>query len=154
MLEISFEHEEEDYYKPVRVGNFWSNNYIEYKNKGDSKTLSAEEYLNKIRQYLKDITNNLKKSDTWRIQLTITINFICSKDDNDEERVMHSKSDNIQIMINDKVDEVIKKLFDSLIGLEKSMRGSDFIFDCVHLMYYKCHKINPNRGGSYIDFPY
>ena len=20
-------------------------------------------------------------------------------------------------------------------------------------MYYKCHKINPNRGGSYIDSP-
>ena len=26
---------------------------------------------------------------------------------------MHSKSDNIQIMINDESDEVIKKLFDS-----------------------------------------
>ena len=24
-----FENEEEDYYKPVQVGNFWSNNYIE-----------------------------------------------------------------------------------------------------------------------------
>ena len=31
--------------------------------------------------------------------------------------------------------------------------GSDFVFDCVHLLYYKCHKINPNRGGSYIDSP-
>ena len=27
---------------------------------------------------------------------------------------MHSKSDNIEIMISDEVDEVIKKLFDSL----------------------------------------
>ena len=26
-------------------------------------------------------------------------------------------------------------------------------FDYVHLLYYKCHKINPNRGGSYIDSP-
>ena len=33
------------------------------------------------------------------------------------------------------------------------MRGSDFIFDCVDLLYYKCRKINPNRGGSYIDSP-
>ena len=30
--------------------------------------------------------NNLKKSDTWEIQLTITINFVSSKDDNDEQR--------------------------------------------------------------------
>ena len=33
------------------------------------------------------------------------------------------------------------------------MRGSDYIFDYVHLLYCKCHKINPNRGGSYIDSP-
>ena len=35
----------------------------------------------------------------------------------------------------------------------KSMRGSEFVFYYVHLMYYKCHKINRNRGGSYIDSP-
>ena len=34
------------------------------------------------------------------------------------------------------------------------MRGSDFIFDYVHLLYYKCQKTNPNCGGLYIDFPY
>ena len=27
--------EEENYFKPVRVNNFWSNNYIEYKSIGD-----------------------------------------------------------------------------------------------------------------------
>ena len=43
-----FEHEkeEENYYKPVRVNNFWSNNYIEYESNSDTnKTLSVEEYL-------------------------------------------------------------------------------------------------------------
>ena len=38
----------------------------------------------------------------------MTINFI-SSNDTDEECVMHSKSDNIEIMIDDKVDEVIEK---------------------------------------------
>ena len=33
------------------------------------------------------------------------------------------------------------------------MRGSDFIFDSVQLMYYKCHKVNLRDGGSYIDSP-
>ena len=46
------EHEEEDRYKPVRVGNIWSKSYIEYKSKGKRKTLLAEERLNKIRPYL------------------------------------------------------------------------------------------------------
>ena len=33
---------------PLRVSNFWSNNYIEYESKGDrNKTLSVKEYLNK-----------------------------------------------------------------------------------------------------------
>ena len=33
------------------------------------------------------------------------------------------------------------------------MRGCDFIFDSVQLMYYKCHKVNFIRSGSYIDTP-
>ena len=56
--------------------------------------LPVEEYLNKVRPCLRDLVNDLKQSDTWKIQLTITINFISSKGDNDEDHVMHSKSDN------------------------------------------------------------
>ena len=70
---------------------------------------------------------------------------------------MHSKSDNIEIMINDEVDEVIKKLFDLLKNRYQnnleSMKGSEFVFNYVHLSNHKCHKINPNHGGSYIDSP-
>ena len=40
--------------------------------------------------------------------MTITINFTSSKDDNDEECGMHSKNDNIEMMINNEADEVIK----------------------------------------------
>ena len=42
------------------------------------------------------------------------INFIFSKDNN-EDRVMQSKKGNVEIIINDKADEAIKELFDSLI---------------------------------------
>ena len=31
------------------------------------------------------------------------------------------------------------------------MKGSDFVFNYVHLLYCKCHKINPNCGRSCID---
>ena len=79
------------------------------------RTLSVEEYLHKIRTYSKHIINNLKKSDTWKIDLTITINFISSKDDNDEEHVMHSKSDKIEIMTNNEAHEVTEELFKSLL---------------------------------------
>ena len=62
---------------------------------------------------------------------------------------MHSKSNNIEFMSYDNVNEVVNELFESLlsryrIGLETSMRGSDLIFDSVQLLHYKCHKINLN----------
>ena len=56
-----------------------------------SHSVSIEEFFYKIRPYLKDNTNNFKKSDTWKIQLMIAINFMFSKD-NDEESLMHSKN--------------------------------------------------------------
>ena len=33
------------------------------------------------------------------------------------------------------------------------MKGSEFVIDYVHLLYYKCHKMNPSCCGSYIDSP-
>ena len=68
--------QEGDYYKPIRVGNFWNNNYNKYKSSGDkNKNLSVKEYLDKINPYLRDIIINLQKSDTWKTQLPIAINF-------------------------------------------------------------------------------
>ena len=62
---------------------------------------------------MKDIINNVKKSATWKIQLTMA-NYVTSSIDNDEERVMHSKSDKTEIMVNDKADEFIRQVSDSL----------------------------------------
>ena len=117
--------------------------------------LSVEEYVNKTWPYLRDLVNDLKQSNTWKIQSAITIHFISSKYDNDEDHVVHSKSDNIEIMSTDEVDEVKKTLFDSLENRYQNnlelMRGSEFVFDNVQLLYYKCHKITFSGCGSYID---
>ena len=53
---------------------------------------------------------------------------------------MNSKSDDIEIMINHKADEVKEESFQSLpsryqIGLQTSIKGSDFVFNCIHLLY-------------------
>ena len=96
-----------------------------------------KEFFNRIKPYLKDTINNLKKFHTWKTQLTIAINFMSLKG-KDKDRVVHWKSDNVEMMISYKDDEVIKELFQSLlspyqIGLETTMKGSNFIFDWVHL---------------------
>ena len=108
--------------KSLKVGNIWSNNYIEKKSNSDkNKTLSDEEYRSKIRPYLQDIINDLRKSVIWKIQLTIKINFISSKD-GEEEHIMYSRSDNIET-INDRADEVIKEIFMSLKNRYKNNLG-------------------------------
>ena len=93
----------------------------------------------------------------WKIQLIMAINCISSKY-SEEIHTMYTKSDNIEIIIGDETNEIIEELLDSLLQryqerLENKMRGSDFIFDNVDLLYYKFHKISLNRGGSYVDSP-
>ena len=88
------------------------------------------------------------------------INFVSSKDDSDEISAMHTKIDNVHILIGSKTDEIIKELFESLLqkyqkDLEELMRGeSDFVIDSVDLLYYHLNKVSLGRKGtSYIDYP-
>ena len=70
-----------------------------------------------------------------KTQLAIAINFISSIDDNDAERVMNSKSNNIKIMISGEAGEVIEKLFNLLKKRYQnnlqSMGDSEFVIGYV-----------------------
>ena len=95
------------------------------------KNLPIKEYLNIIKPYLSDIINDHKThglvryhsgnktwveetSSKWKIQLTMAINFISSKDSH-ETRTMHTKSNNVGIMMGSETDEIIKDLFESFL---------------------------------------
>ena len=122
------------------VNNSWNNIYIEYKRNGyKNRDLSLDEYLNNFKPYLRNIIINLQNSGTLQIQLTIAIDFISSKD-SEEERWVHTSKNDIIFTFYSVVNDVTEKLFKSLRskyqnGLETSMKGSDFIFDSVKLMY-------------------
>ena len=93
----------------------------------------------------------------WRIQLTMAINFISSKD-SDEIRTVHTKCNNVEIMIGSETDEIIEDLFESFLQkyqerLEESMRGSEFAYDSVDALHYNLNKVSLSRGTSYIDSP-
>ena len=126
-----FEHEKQEvsYSKSWRVSNFWCNNYFESESNSDrNKTISLEEFRNRIRPFSKDV-NNLKKSDNWKIQLKIANNFI-SYIDNDEHCLRHSKSDNTGIMTSDEADEVINNFNSPKNRYQnnlESMKGSKFV---------------------------
>ena len=81
---------------------------------------------------------------------------VISYTDTDEDHIMHSNSDNIEVMTYHKAkdsDEDPSESFLSRyqIGLEIIMAGIDFTFDFVNLIYYKCYKLNFKRDGWYID---
>ena len=86
---------------------------------------------------------DLQNSDAWKTQLTIAINFISSKDA-EEECVMDSTRNRKKFTLYSHANDIIDKLFESLLSsyqenLEPSMAVSDFIFDSVQLMYHKCN---------------
>ena len=144
---------DEHYYKPTLVKSGYNNNYIQYESKGD-KILTVKEYLGLIESYLADMINDYISKGEWKIQLTAEISFTSLKPDSDETRIMHTKRDNKDIMIGSATNVVIKELFKSFLqryqeGLQEKMRGSDFEFDGIHLLYYDFNKISLNRGGSY-----
>ena len=73
-------------------------------------------------------SSNETQFGEWKIQLTMSINFISSKD-SDETRNMHTKSDNIEIIIGSETNDIVEELRKSLLqnyhnNLEESMKGS------------------------------
>ena len=148
---------DKDHYKPTLVKSGYNGNYVQYESKGD-KILTIKEYLVLIEKYLRELINYYKNKGEWKVQLIAEINFISLKPRSDETRIMHTRSDNIEITIGKDNDEIIEELFKSFIqkyeeNLQNKMRGSDFEFDGVNFLYYDFNEISLNRGGSYIDSP-
>ena len=120
---------DKDYYKPTLVKSGYNNNYIRYESKGD-KILTVKEYLSLIEPYLAYLINDYKSKGEWKIQLTAEINFVSLKPDSNETCIMHTKSDNEEIMVGSDTSDVIKELFKSFLqryqeSLQEKMKGSD-----------------------------
>ena len=67
----------------------------------------------------------------------MAINFISFKDPN-ETRPMHTKSDNIEIMIGNETDEVTEELFNSLLQRYKKIEKNQWKevnFSLIALIY-------------------
>ena len=83
---------------------------------------------------------DLQEYHSWKIQLTIAINLISSKDVK-EKHAMYLMSENIKFkscyIVNDIVDELLKTFLSRYKNnLKVSMRIINFIFDSVQLLHY------------------
>ena len=151
------EFNEEDYYEPKEIKSAFDGSYVLYESRGDKNAnLALYEYFEKIKPYLKDMIDDYKSKGEWNIQITMRIIFISFIDKN-ETQLMHTKSDNVEIMNVTDTSDAINKLINSFMnryqGLETTMKGSSYIFEHIDLLEYHLHKISLNRGSSYIDSP-
>ena len=74
------------------------------------------------------------------------------------QRYQRRTNNALKVITYDDLDKIIGELFvwlflDTKLVKEIQVKYSDLIFDCVNLIYYKCHKIKFKLGGSYIDSP-
>ena len=141
---------DKDHYKPTLLKSGYNGNYVQNESKGD-KILTLKEYVALIEKYLRELIDSYKNKGEWKVQLIAEISFISLKPGSDETRIMHTRSDNIEITIGDDNDDIIEELFKSFIqkyeeNLQNKMRGSDFEFDGVNFLYYDFNEISLNRG--------
>ena len=133
---LFYEFSKEDYYKPILVKSSFKGNYKYYESRGDKeKTLSVKQYLNKITPHLFDLINDQKISRrVWKIQISILVNFISSKDTG-ETRTIYVWSDNVSIMWISDTDDIIRELLGSILKNyqeeEQIISGSEFNFESV-----------------------
>ena len=127
------EHNEEDYFSNNDIQEITKllsecrSNLSREEIKRIRKNLSIDEYFDIIRLYLRDMIDNHKARGEWKIQLTMRIIFVSFTDAN-ETRGMHTKSDNITIMIGIETEDVINELFNTFCkryqeGLETKNEG-------------------------------
>ena len=139
----------DDCYKPILAKISFKKNYKVYESRGyKERYLSVEEYLDTIKSYLRDMINDHKTKE-WKVQLNMYINFISSKDTG-ETRTTYVWSDNKEIRWGNETDDIINKLFTSLLDNyqkeEQIMREvSDFNFESVELLQYSLHKIEEDH---------
>ena len=84
-----------------------------------------------------------KSKGEWKIQITMRIIFISFIDKNQTE-LMHTKSDNVEIMNGTDTSDAINELINSFMtryqeGLEIKMKGSNYIFEHIDLLEYHLH---------------
>ena len=149
-LDNLFEHYE--YYKPILTRSSFEGNYVKYTSSGDF-TSSIGMYFEKINLYLSNLIYYYMLKGEWKIQLSMEVSFISPI--NEETDIMHSKSDNVEIMRGRSTNDVLNMLIETFMqryqeGLETGMRGNNYAFNQVKILEYHFHKISINRGSSYL----
>ena len=151
--------DDNDYYKPILLKSSFKENYKYYQSRSDKdKKISVRQYSDMIKPYWSDLINENKaiknNSNEWKLQINMHVNFV-SSNDNGENRTIFVWSDNEEIRLGNKTDDIIKRLINSFLNKYQKeeiilRKGSSFVFESVDLLSYHIHKTSLRRGNSYV----
>ena len=99
------------------------------------------------RHVLKNLSDVVKTGDNWKVQLNVATLF--KKVDGEDEGVNPIWSTPHVIMRGTDLGEVIEEMY----LLSQACESSNYVFVRIVEMTYHCHKVDMNRGGSYVDLP-
>ena len=163
-IENLFDNIDDDYYyyKQILVKSSFDENYKYYESRDNKgRKLSIEQYLDMNKPYLSDLINENKaienSSNEWKIQINMRVNFV-SFNDTREICTIFVLSDNGEIRLGNKTDDIVKRLFNSFSNNYQKeeiilRNGSNFAFESVDLLPYHIHKTSLKGGKSYIKSP-
>ena len=147
----------DDYYRPILAKQAYNEKYSYYVSRGDkTKELSLKQCIDKVIPYLSELKDE-KKNYNQKIQLDIGINFKYTIDI-EKKYTFYIKSKNIETLPGDHVNNIIKKLTDSLFGNYEEQililrNGSGYVYDNAEILGIHFHKIDLKRGSSYVVSP-
>lgn len=141
---------------PTAIAQAFDSSYVKYDIIGD-KTSSIGHYFNNIMYYLHKLIDDYQQKDEWEVQLSMQVTFSSIIDENKTD-IMHTKSDNIELLKGYSTSDVINMLYNILVnryqeGLENKMNGSNYVFDNVKKLDISFIKISISRGSTYIPTP-
>ena len=127
-LDKLFEHYE--YYKRILAKSYFEGNYVKFTSSGDF-TSSIGVYFENIKFYLSNLIYYYMLKGVWKIQLSMQVSFISLI--NKETDIMHSKSDNVEIMRGRSTNDILNMLIETFKQryqecLETRMRCSNYVF--------------------------
>ena len=114
-----------------------------------------------INPYLSDLINDQKtnrnNSNQRKIQIDLNVNFVYAND-TWEIRTTFVWSNNEEIRLGNKTDDIIKGLINSFLNKHQKeeiilRNGSNFLFESIDLLSHHIHKTSLKRGNSYIKSP-
>lgn len=144
-------------FKPVSIEGAFEGNFIRFRSEGveeDKPLVSIEQYLKKVKRHvLKNLSDVVNTGDNWKVQLNVATLF--RKVDGEDEGINPIWSTPHVIMRGTDLREVTEEMYQKILGdnevLSQACESSNYVFVRIVEMTYHCHKVDMNRGSSYVD---